>query len=427
MSIARKHLRSFLLSATFLLMGPAAATGQSPSGDDEGRYGRAPRTGAGGFGQSEQAQRLEEALERYREIERRGGWNTVPTDVAIGPDQSYDCTRIAAVERRLIAEGYLDRGSTPPPLPPSAPQPGKRPLPVKPQSASVPARMGHGGPCKYTSALTEAVKEFQLDRKVLGYGQIGKLTMAQLNRPVEEIISILEHDLQRWQKVSLPSGGTYLLINIPYYELIAYEGGREALRMPVIVGQPTWKTPQFNDELEYIVVNPDWGIPESIAKLEYWPSARRDPKYLSRQGITTTGASLRQKPGPQNPLGKLKFVMPNSHDVYLHDTPAKKAFTAAVKALSHGCVRVGEPVNLANYLLRDDPQWDPRRLENAIATGKTMHINLAEHVPVYIVYSTSRVNDEGRLELRPDVYGFNNGFAREAAEGPRAEDLDSGP
>lgn len=366
-------------------------------------------------GSNEQARRLEDALERYRDIERRGGWNTVPTDLAMGPDYSYDCPRIATLERRLILEGYLRHGSTPQPLPPPLPPPRRG----APPRAAQPPRVER---CEYGPALTAAVRAFQVDRKVLGYGQVGKLTTAQLNRPVHEIVDMLEHDVERWRTVSLHPSGTYLLVNIPFFELIAYESGREVLRMPVIVGQPSWPTPLFSDEIEHIIVNPEWGIPDSIAKQETWPMAKRDPGYFRRQGIVATVDGLRQKPGPRNPLGRIKFMLPNPHNVYLHDTPEKRAFSAAVRALSHGCVRLGQPIDLANYLLQDEPEWDSRRLQAAIASGRTQQINLRRRMPVHIIYSTSRVNDEGRVELRPDVYGMNRKAARVADHRSRPSD-----
>ncbi|MFN2424886.1 MAG: L,D-transpeptidase family protein [Candidatus Binatia bacterium] len=421
MKPVRPFLCAAILAALCLTSGPAAAELWPPSTVVETDPDGDSRWAGRGRAFSEQASRLEEALERYREIERRGGWNKVPTDVAMGPESFYDCSRIAALEQRLIAEGYLRSGSTPPPpprvtVPPPKPRRGEPPRPP-PRPAS----------CQYGRALTEAMKAFQADRRVLGIGQLGSQTMAQLNRPVEEIVNILERDVGRWRYVSLSPSGTYLLVNIPFYELIAYERGREGIRVPVIVGQKSWQTPLFSDELEYIVVNPDWGIPDSIAKQEIWPLAKRDPNYLRRQGITATGGSLRQKPGPNNPLGRIKFVMPNEHNVYLHDTPGQRAFTAAVRALSHGCIRLAKPIDLANYLLHDDPQWNPRRLQAAIASGKTQQINLREHVPVHIVYSTSRVNDEGRVELRPDVYEMNKRPAREAQRAPSDESLEAWP
>ena len=412
MNMARKLLPAALFCASVLLGGPAAAQPWPPSTIDEsgGDTGRG-RADNGGHGSSEQALRLEEALGRYRDIERRGGWNKVPTDLVMGPPYPYECSRIAALERRLIAEGYLRRGSTPPPPPrPAPPKRGTEP-PV-----------GQGGYCTYGPALTAAVSAFQADRKVLGTGQLGSQTMAQLNRPVQEIVDILEHDLERWRHVSLSPAGTYLLVNIPFYELGVFESGREVLRIPVIVGQPSWPTPLFSDEVEYIIVNPDWGIPDSIAKQETWPMARRDPGYFRRAGIVATGEGLRQKPGPRNPLGRIKFMMPNHHNVYLHDTPEQRAFTAAVRALSHGCIRLAKPLELANYLLRDEPEWDPRRLQSAIASGRTQQINLRHHMPVHVVYSMSRVNDEGRVELRPDVYGMNKRRARDDERRPKSGD-----
>jgi L,D-transpeptidase YcbB len=300
--------------------------------------------------------------------------------------------------------------------PPPAPKPPKNAPPPRPRQ------------CRYTDDLTAAVRAFQLDRKILGYGQLGGKTMVELNRPVEEIVSIIERDLDRWRDVPLGPTGTYILVTIPFFDLRVYEDGDEVLRMPVVVGKKDWPTPTFHDELEYVIINPDWGIPDKIAKQEYWPSARRNPKWLANQGITANGTSLRQKPGPRNPLGRIKFVMPNSHDVYLHDTPEKGAFKASVRALSHGCIRLSRPMDLGYYLLGDQPSWSPRRLDAAIATGKTQQINLTRHMPVFIVYSTSRVNADGRLEIRPDVYGRNRGLPRREMEAiPREFENDRGP
>ncbi|HYB99524.1 MAG TPA: L,D-transpeptidase family protein [Candidatus Limnocylindrales bacterium] len=369
---------------------------------------------------------LEQALDRYREIERRGGWKKVPTDLSMGPPYSYDCRRIEMLEDRLLAEGYLRRRSTPPPPPPvPMPPAGNPPRPVAPPPPPEP--LGQGGPCEYGRTLADAVRAFQKDRKVLGDGQVGALTFAELNRPVGEIVDILEQDVERWRDVSLDPSGTYLLVNIPFFELIAYERGREALRMPVIVGLPTWQTPLFSDELEHIIVNPDWGIPDTIAKSEIWPLQKRDPNYFKREGITGGEGGLRQKPGPRNPLGRIKFMMPNKYNVYLHDTPHKKAFNAAVRALSHGCIRLSQPIELATYLLRDS-EWSPRRLQAAISSGRTQRINLPQHMPVHIIYSTSRVNEDGRVELRPDVYRKNRRSHRPPPPVERmGEEIDVGP
>lgn len=405
MTIARKSLRAAVFLATVLLGGPAAAQqGAFSFVDDPGVDTLG--TGVAERIPSDQPGLLEEALERYREIERSGGWREIPTNLVMGPGQSYDCRRVNALEKRLIMEGYLEHES-PAPAPPPAPalspaEAQAQPVRAAPVRADQP--MGLWGPCPYTSELTDAVRAFQADRRVLGVGQLGTQTMAELNRPVQEIVEILEQDLTRWRARGLNPRGTYLLVNIPFFELSVFEDDEETMRMPVVVGQPTWQTPRFSDELEYIIVNPDWGIPDKIARQEYWPSARRDPEYFRWQGITNTGGSLRQKPGPRNPLGRIKFVMPNENDVYLHDTPEKRAFAAKNRSLSHGCIRLSRPLDLAIYLLRDDPQWGSRRIESAIGSGQTRQINLHRRMPVHIVYSTSRVNEAGRVEFRDDVY-----------------------
>lgn len=349
----------------------------------------------------DQLPRLEAALAHYHEIERHGGWKRLAETPAMGAPYSYDCKLLLAIEKRLVIEGYLGQVTPPAPRPPAQPEPALGFLTRKAPPPQPPPR------CAYSAALTRAMRNFQADRYVLGDGQLGAKTRIQLNRPVGEIVDILEQDIARWRSVPLERNGTFLLVNIPFFELSAFEDGNEALRMPVVVGQRGWETPLFSDALEYIIVNPDWGIPEKIAKAEYWPSARRDPKWLTYRGISSEGGSLRQKPGPRNPLGRIKFVMPNEHDVYLHDTPEKGAFPAAVRALSHGCVRLSRPIDLANYLLRDQPEWNPQHMQTAIASGKTLHINLRRQMPVHIVYSMSRVNEAGRVELRPDVYGRN--------------------
>jgi murein L,D-transpeptidase YcbB/YkuD len=423
MNDARTIFRTALFCAGIALgaAGPALAQKSDDPRNDPRLEGW---TDIGSPGVPDQESRLEEALARYRQIEARGGWKAVPTDLTMGPEFTYDCRRIAAIERRMIAEGYLERGSTP--RPPAPLPPGVKPpkQPKQPKNAP-PPREPH---CRYTDDLTDAIKAFQLDRKILGYGQLGGKTMTELNRPVEEIVAILERDLERWRRVPISPSGTYILVNIPFFDMRLYEAGEEVMRMPVVVGKKEWQTPQFNDELEYIVINPDWGIPETIAKLEYWPTARKNPKWLANQGITAVGGSLRQKPGPRNPLGKIKFLMPNPHDVYLHDTAEKGAFKASVRALSHGCIRLSRPMDLGYYLLRDQPAWGRARLDAAIATGRTQQINLTRHMPVHIIYSTSRVNADGRVEIRPDVYGKNRGLPRREEEPiPREFEKDRGP
>lgn len=366
-----------------------------------------------GIAAADQPRLLAAALRRYREIQARGGWEQGPTDYVIGAPYAYECWRIDALENRMIAEGYLARLSSRPKFPVVTEQAVsgadgeaagvKKVSPEKGTAVVYPDYVR----CPYTRELAEAVATFQYDRKVRGTGQLTTSTMHELNRPVEDIIAIIEQDLERWMKFKPEDSGTFILVTIPFFELRLYQNAREELQMPVVVGMPSWATPVMDDAIEYVIVNPSWGIPTRIAKEEYWPHARRDPDYLRRQGIEAEGGSLRQKPGPNNPLGRIKFVMPNEHDIYLHDTPHQRAFDAKVKALSHGCVRLSQPLDLATALLDKDGGWTRSAIEASIASRASKRVNLAQPMPVHIVYATSRVNEAGRLELRPDVYGRN--------------------
>ncbi|HYC55319.1 MAG TPA: L,D-transpeptidase family protein [Candidatus Binatia bacterium] len=425
MSIARNLLLAAILCA-IMLPAPVLAEPEPPWVRDD-PYGESARESrrAGSASALDQLRLLEEALDRYRDIERRGGWKKLPTDLVMGPPYSYDCAHIEALEDRMAIEGFL--------VGRRARMPRFR-SPVSGREIVVAPGADRRNPdsrlCKYGSELADAVRAFQVARKVKGDGQVGGLTYAQLNRPVSEIVQILEEDVARWRNVWLHPSGTFLLVNIPYFELYAYEDGREVLRMPVVTGQPSWQTPLFSDELEHIILNPDWGIPPSIAKDEIIPLGRRDPGYFKREGITGSGGSLRQRPGPRNPLGRIKFMMPNQNNVYLHDTPHKNAFDYPSRSFSHGCIRLGRPMDLAYHLLRDDPQWTPSRLDDAVASRKTQRINLARHMPVHIIYSTTWVNEDGHVSIRKDVYAKNRIRVREIQDDeprPPRDELDVGP
>ena len=217
---------------------------------------------------------------------------------------------------------------------------------------------------------------------------------------------------------------------------MARENGKAVLDMRVIVGKgDSHKTPIFSSEMTTVVFSPSWNIPDSIAKAETAPAMARDPGYLSRNNIeirSEAGAApvdsssvdwsdpqavrqlaFRQRPGPGNALGNVKFLFPNDFNVYLHDTPNDSLFARTIRALSHGCVRVEEPEVLASYILRGYPEWDDQRIVDAMRAGVEKHVKLNEAVPVHIVYFTSWVDDDGRLRFQPDVYGYD---AKQAAQ-----------
>jgi len=239
-------------------------------------------------------------------------------------------------------------------------------------------------------------------------------------------------NMERWRWLPDDLGSRHILVNVPAFYMAAREGGRPVLEMRVIVGAPENATPIFSDQMETVVFSPYWNVPDSIAEGETAPSAARDPNFLRRQNIevlrrtkagteTVDPASVdwddpdavkelafRQKPGASNALGHVKFLFPNSFDVYLHDTPADSLFFRSGRALSHGCIRLEQPEELARYMLRDRPEWDEGRINEAMHAGEEKHVALKEEVPVHIVYFTAWPKGDGGVELFGDIYNYDS-------------------
>jgi murein L,D-transpeptidase YcbB/YkuD len=196
--------------------------------------------------------------------------------------------------------------------------------------------------------------------------------------------------------------------------------------MRTVVGKEDTPTPIFADEMTHVVFSPYWNVPPKIAEGETLPSVMRDPAFLSRQNMEVLDASgkpvdpgeidlndptkyrFRQRPGADNSLGLVKFMFPNQFDVYLHDTPADSLFVRAARSYSHGCVRLEQPMALAQYVLRDQPEWTKERIEEAMHAGEEKHVKLKEAIPVYLGYWTARVSADGVLQFRKDIYGIDS-------------------
>jgi L,D-transpeptidase YcbB len=182
--------------------------------------------------------------------------------------------------------------------------------------------------------------------------------------------------------------------------------------MNVVVGQAVHKTVIFNGDLKYVVFSPYWNVPPGILKNEVLPGIRRDPNYLTIHRMEKVGNNYRQKPGANNSLGLVKFLFPNSYNIYLHDTPSKDLFGRDNRAFSHGCIRLAEPKKLAEYLLRDQPQWTSEKITQAMNAGKEQYITLKDPVPVFIAYFTAFVSSDGKLNFRQDVYNRDSRLAK---------------
>ncbi|MGQ4273513.1 L,D-transpeptidase family protein [Terrihabitans sp. B22-R8] len=283
----------------------------------------------------------------------------------------------------------------------------------------------------YDEALVEAVRAFQKKSGALADGLLGPRSLAALNNrstPQSQIELVLVN-MERWRWLPRDLGQTHIMVNIPEYHARIVRNGALVHDTRVIVGKTTNQTPIFSDEMQFIVVNPAWNIPASIAKKEMLPNLMRDPYYLARQGMEAiyTGGGrpqvidstnvdwsrvdmrkirFRQPPGERNALGNIKFMFPNEHAVYLHDTPNRGLFANAQRAYSHGCVRVQDPFALADVLL-EDSDWNSARMKKLIGASGERRINLAHRVPIHLVYFTAEAGPDGNLVTRPDIYGHD--------------------
>ncbi|MEJ2686552.1 MAG: L,D-transpeptidase family protein, partial [Gammaproteobacteria bacterium] len=262
-------------------------------------------------------------------------------------------------------------------------------------------------------------------------GIVGPLTRAALNVPAAARVEQIRLNMERSRWLPRDLGNRYVMVNMAGFQLRVLDHGHVVLEMPVIVGKPYRSTPAFSSTLSYLVFNPGWTVPPTIALQDMLPRERRDPDYLNTEGIEVfSGWSkdarrldpteidwsrygkdhfpfrLYQPPGPTNPLGRVKFMFPNRFDVYMHDTPARELFNRSVRTFSSGCIRVAKPLELAAYLLSDaERTWTVKDVQAEIDTGQTRAMHLPQALPIYLVYWTAWADPDGVVHFRDDIYG----------------------
>lgn len=265
------------------------------------------------------------------------------------------------------------------------------------------------GTLLYDSILVKAVKRFQQRHGLSDDGAIGPGTLTMLNVSPKERVRQIVINMERSRWVPLEPSTDYLAVNIPEFKLHVYKEGEHYWDCNVVVGKAVHKTVIFSDNVKYVVFSPYWNVPPSIVRNEIVPAMQRNSNYIAQHNMEITGYSnglpiVRQKPGPRNSLGLVKFLFPNSYNIYLHDTPSKSLFGQDNRAFSHGCIRVSEPVKLAQFLLRRDSTWTDDAIDQAMKAGKERHVTLDPTVPVYIAYFTAFTDTEGRINFRKDIY-----------------------
>ena len=263
----------------------------------------------------------------------------------------------------------------------------------------------------YNAALIDGIKRFQ---QRFGFTPDGKITADLLEHinvsPLDRVKQLLIN-MNRMRWLPVQPEGSLIVVNTPAFTLTVSENDKHIFSMPVVVGKEGHHTTLFSDRLTTIVFSPYWNVPPSIIKKEILPSMEKDEAYLERNNMEITGEEnglpvVRQLPGPKNSLGKVKFLFPNSFNIYFHDTPAKSLFNEDVRAFSHGCIRLSDPAKMAEYLLKDT-KWTQDKILQAMNSGEEKYVKLEEPVPVFITYYTAWVDENGVLNFRDDIYGHD--------------------
>ncbi|MFN5334082.1 MAG: murein L,D-transpeptidase [Bacteroidota bacterium] len=256
----------------------------------------------------------------------------------------------------------------------------------------------------FDDALETAVKKFQKRHGLTEDGVVGKSVIEAMNvraeKRIEQIIVNMERC--RWLPVQLKD--EYFVINIPEFKFHAYVNDTLLWSMKVVVGKSITETAIFTGTMKYVVFAPYWNVPASILNNEILPAVHKNSNYLKNNHMEWAGKILRQKPGPWNALGKVKFLFPNSHNIYLHDTPTKELFKRDQRTFSHGCIRVEQPKKLAQYVLQHQPEWTEQRIDSAMNGEKELYVNLKKTYPVFISYFTAWIDDTGLMNFRKDIY-----------------------
>jgi murein L,D-transpeptidase YcbB/YkuD len=323
--------------------------------------------------------RLRTALQQYRALAARTDLQPVPDLPKLRPGETHP--GIPKLRAWLIAVGDLS--------PPSR----------------APAQ-----PALYDDALAKAVKRFQRRHGLDADGVIGAGTLHALQVPMAHRARQIELAMERvrWLPYWFPD--RFVVVNIPEFRLRGFQDTEPSPRvdMGVVVGSTAEKTytPVLQADMRYLIFRPYWLVPTSIARKEILPKASHDPSYLARQNMELVDGHLRQRPGPTNSLGLLKFIFPNPFHVYFHDTPAKALFQRTRRDFSHGCIRVSDPPSLAAFVLQDRNGWDRQRIQSAMTAGADNHrVDLPAPIPVYVLYTTANVEPDGQVVFLDDIYG----------------------
>ncbi len=340
---------------------------------------------------------LRTAYQDYRALAKAGEWPQVPKGPKLAKGDRGD--RVEALRKSLEARGDL------------APEDGE-------------------DTAAFDDRLEEAVKVFERRQGLEPDGAVGDDVVAALNVPLARRLDQIRANLERWRWVTQDLGERYILIRVADFRLSVYEKDQEVLTMPIIVGRAYRRTPDFSAKLKFVELNPFWSVPVKLAREDILPRIKKEPGYFGNMGmrvfdgwgndaaeVDPAGVDwsrigpddlryhFRQDPGPRCALGRIAFRFPNKFDVYMHDTPEQELFKKVVRDFSSGCIRLSKPLDLAEYVLRGDPQWDRDSLQAAIDARRNRLIPVRDTLDVHLIYWTAWRDDLGLVNFREDIYG----------------------
>ncbi|UWY26353.1 L,D-transpeptidase family protein [Flavobacterium sp. TR2] len=333
---------------------------------------------------------------------------TATADAKVEYDQYYKLQDVLKKYKRLEKSSKWK-----PIVPAETPYKDLRPDAVSSTIAQVRTRLYLLGDLKtdsksdvYDRELMDAVMKYKVRNGFKPNYILAEEHIKEMNVPLEDKVATLKLNMERCREISaqLAASDEYVLVNVPSFELIYVKNGKIQLTSPVFVGAPLTKTTIFNGEIDRIVFSPYWTVPQSIVNNELKSKIAADPNYLAEKNMEIVNGQVRQKPGPENSLGLVKFMFPNPDDIYMHDTPSKTLFDFEKRTFSHGCINVKMAKELAVAMLQDYPEWTQAKIDKAMAGKVENSFKLTKKVPIYITYFTSLVNENGEVGFFQDVY-----------------------
>jgi L,D-transpeptidase YcbB len=333
-------------------------------------------------------ERMRSALAQYRAAAEAGGWPEVPSGETL---KEGERSPAAALLRQRFMRG-ADR-----------------------HEAEL-AGAGADDPTFFDASLAEAVERFQRRHSIEADGAVGGQTLKELNHTVEDRIAEMKLNLDRWRWLPNDLGERFVLVNIAGFELEVVDGGRAVQTMNVVVGKLDRQTPVFADSIQYVVVNPYWNVPDGIFRMDVRPAMDRDPMYLARNNMEMVNGRVRQRPGPNNALGRYKFIFPNEFNVYLHDSPQGHLFSRTSRDFSSGCIRLERPDEFARLLLDMQTERGAGQLDALLTNWNERWIKLDRPLPVYLLYFTAWVEEDGTVRFHHDVYGRDDKLEEQVEE-----------